>query len=91
MAAIFDAFNGRVETIETKPLVAVIELYNPCGVNRWDVDNRAKAVLDAVEKAAVVKNDSQFRAVLLIDRGVDDGAGRAVVTIARDIEWEAVS
>lgn len=94
MAAIFDDCNGHVETIETKPLVVVVELFNPCGVHTWDVDNRHKAVLDALQKSAVVKNDSQFRAVLLIDRGVDvlgPGSGRAVVTIARNIEWEAVA
>ncbi|MCZ6655606.1 MAG: RusA family crossover junction endodeoxyribonuclease [Planctomycetota bacterium] len=93
MAAIIDACNGHIATIEIIQLVAVIELYNPCGVHNWDVDNRAKAVLDALEKSRVVKNDSQFRAVLLIDRGVDEarGPGRAVVTIARNIEWEAVS
>lgn len=94
MAAIYDACNGRVETIETEPLAVVIELYNPCGVHAWDVDNRVKPVLDALEKSGVVKNDSQFRGVLLIDKGVDvlgTRSGRAIVTIARNIEWEALS
>lgn len=94
MAAITDALDGRIDTIETKPLVVVIELYNPCGVHAWDVDNRAKAVLDALEKSGVVGNDSQFRAVVLIDRRVDvlgPRSGRAIVTIARNLEWEVVS
>lgn len=93
MAAIYDAWYGRVETIETKPLVAIIRLHNPCGVHNWDVDNRNKAVLDALEKSGVVKNDSQFRAVLTIDGGVDvlgPRSGRAIVIIARDIKWEVV-
>jgi crossover junction endodeoxyribonuclease RusA len=64
----------------TERLGVLIELWPP---NRrvWDVDNRAKAVLDALTKARVWLDDSQVRELRIVDRVLIVKGGQCRVTI----------
>lgn len=51
---------------------------------RWyfDVDNRCKPLLDALQKSGVLENDKHVRDLRIVDRGIDP-PGRVVISIRR--------
>jgi crossover junction endodeoxyribonuclease RusA len=64
----------------TEPVGVLIELWPP-NRRRWDVDNRAKAVLDALTKANLWRDDSQVRDLRIVDRETIVKGGLCKVTI----------
>ena len=58
----------------------LIELWPP-DRRKWDVDNRAKAVLDALTKAKLWRDDSQVRDLRIVDRLLIVKGGACKVTI----------
>lgn len=56
--------------------------YGPEGRWFYDVDNREKSLLDAMEKAGVMVNDRLVRDLRIVDRGIAP-PGRVVVSIRR--------
>lgn len=58
----------------------LIELWPPNRA-RWDVDNRAKAVLDALTKAMLWRDDSQVRDLRIVDRQEIVKGGICKVTV----------
>lgn len=67
-------------------LAVELVLRKPRRVPSWDVDNRIKPVLDALEHAGVYGNDSQVRCVLAYEGpGAKNNAGATHIRIVR---WE---
>ncbi len=56
-----------------------IDLYPP-NRRKWDIDNRIKAVLDGLQKAGVIEDDSTINELQVFRREVVRD-GKAVVTI----------
>lgn len=64
-----------------EPVSVQIALYPPKNFKRWDVDNRAKAVLDALEYAGILSDDSLVhRLVLQKQEKVPDGMALVVIS-----------
>ncbi len=64
-----DAFDGRIPAIKKRDAYSVeIRLY-PKDAKRYDADNRAKAVLDALTKIGMWDDDSQVRELLIVKQG----------------------
>ena len=65
-----------------KPRLAITMWVYPPDRRRRDLDNMPKAVLDAIEAAGVVVDDSQFDELHVVRCGVVEG-GRVVVEIKK--------
>lgn len=63
------------------PVSVLIEAKAP-NKRSWDVDNRPKALLDALTHAGVWTDDSLVRDMRIVDRGIES-PGSVLVTISR--------
>lgn len=78
---IWDAMrNGTMVRFDDAPVTVSIDLHPPT-LRRYDLDNYAKAILDALAHAGVIDDDSQV-VHLYIRKMQPVKAGKASVTIA---------
>lgn len=86
VAAALEKFGAFPRPLEGR-LSIELDLYPPKSKASFDVDNRVKPVLDAIQHARLVKDDAQFRRVVVTERDRDTSQpkGYIVITIAA---WE---